>query len=79
MITVRNMIEWIFDSGEIVGGSSSVYNWIFGSYNSFFNNCKDFACLLYNNYTHTKNHIQPANRGFRKLTWIEKKNPDELF
>jgi len=81
-LTIRNIIEWIFDSGEITGGSgwSKMF---FGSYDSFFNNCKDFACLLYNNYTPSKNHIQPVSAtdrfGFWDLTITEKKNPDELF
>jgi len=80
-LTVRKIIEWIFDSGEITGGSA-LSTFFFGSYNSFFNNCKDFVCLLYNNYTPSENHIHATKKNFAVLTKLDKldiKNPDELF
>jgi len=45
--TIKQIIEWIFDSGEITKG-----------YNSFTNNCKDFACHLFNSFSHNK--VEPC-------------------
>jgi len=49
MVTIRDIIEWIFDSGQITSG-----------YNSFTNNCKDFAVALFNNFTPCCNNIAPT-------------------
>jgi len=47
MLNVKHIVEWIFDSGQITSG-----------YNSFTNNCKDFAVALFNNFSHY-GHVSP--------------------